>query len=130
MRSLGILAGALLVLTLLTGCAERANLARDVVADTGSSTAGSSAAGSPPAGGNRSACDEVWREGGTLPRNYHGCLEGGVVVRAQSRYCEFGRPLLVHEDRFYAVRGGRIAQAEPSLRQDPAYQRVLATCSG
>ena len=75
-------------------------------------------------------CGDIWQAGETLPSAYKRCFEGDTAVKASSRYCEFGKPLITYDDRFYAVRDGRIAEATEPFADDDGYQDVLAKCSG
>ena len=75
-------------------------------------------------------CGDIWQAGETLPSTYRRCFEGDTAVKASSRYCEFGKPLITYADRFYAVRDGRIAEASEPFADDEGYQDVLAKCSG
>jgi hypothetical protein len=74
------------------------------------------------------ACGEVWQDGRTLPGGYKGCREGDAYVRAERRYCEFGKPLITYADHFYAVRAGRIHETSSSLERDRGYKSALASC--
>ncbi|WP_435743038.1 hypothetical protein [Nocardioides sp. SYSU DS0663] len=123
-RSATLLAPLALGAALLTGCGEDAGTTAADPAASASSPAASEP--SEPAG---PACTDVWTEGATLPRGYDGCVDAGAWVAMDGRYCEFGKPLVTHE-RFYAVPGGRIAEAAGELVEDPAYQDVLRKCSG
>lgn len=75
-------------------------------------------------------CDSVWKAGATLPGGYQGCYEGTKQVKASGRYCEFGKPLITYDERFYAVSHGRIIEAKQSFAKDARYQDTLAKCSG
>ncbi len=75
-------------------------------------------------------CITIWQAGETLPGSYQGCFEDDVKVRADGRYCEFGKKLYTYADRFYAVRQGRIAEASEPFAQDAGYQDALSKCSG
>jgi hypothetical protein len=120
-----------LPLVLVAGCGgDHATDAATDPAPTASSPSAASPSASPSSRPASPQCAEVWQAGETLPRGYDGCYEGERRVRANGRYCEFGKPLLTYDDRFYAVRGGRIAEAEKPFGQDAGYQGVLATCSG
>ena len=74
------------------------------------------------------ACADVWVEGAKLPGDYKGCLEGETAVKAKNRYCEFGKKLVTHADRFWAVRGGKVNDANGPLKDSQDYQDDLASC--
>ncbi len=75
------------------------------------------------------ACDRVWSDGAQLPRGYHGCTEGDTAVKADSRSCSFGRPLVTYADRFYGVPSGVIHETAGPLKKDPGYRSALSSCS-
>lgn len=74
-------------------------------------------------------CADVWQDGETMPAGYRGCLDGDTKVARESRYCEFGKPLLTYADRFYAVPRGTIHEVRGSLEKDRGYRRALASCT-
>jgi hypothetical protein len=74
-------------------------------------------------------CASVWTAGAALPRAYEGCRESGTAVKADSRMCSFGRPLVTYADRFYAVPTGVIHETAGPLKKDRAYQSALASCT-
>jgi hypothetical protein len=75
------------------------------------------------------ACATVWRDGSRLPRGYQGCREGGTGVKADSRGCSFGRPLVTYADRFYAVPTGVIHETSGPLAKDRGYRSAMASCT-
>lgn len=75
------------------------------------------------------ACDSVWSDGADLPSGYRGCTEGLDAVKAQSRSCSFGRPLVTYADRFYAVPTGTIHETDGPLKRDRGYRSALASCT-
>ncbi len=74
-------------------------------------------------------CGATWADEQKLPRGYRGCREGDQAVKAESRYCSFGRPLVTYDDRFWAVPTGVIHEASGSLEKDPAYRSDLKSCT-
>ncbi len=74
-------------------------------------------------------CATTWRDGSRLPRAYQGCREGDTGVKADSRFCSFGRPLVTYADRFYAVPTGVIHETSGPLKKDRGYQSALASCT-
>jgi hypothetical protein len=76
------------------------------------------------------ACTDVWVAGARLPGGYQGCLEEGTPVKAKNQYCEFGKKLVTYADRFWAVRGGKVNDAEGPLRDSQDYRDDLASCKG
>jgi hypothetical protein len=132
MRTRGLLAGLVVPLLLLAACAEETSQS----ASSGSSSSSSSPAASDAASTSASAtprpegpaCRAVWRNGATLPGGYSGCVAGDKAVRPSDRYCEFGRKLVIFQDRFYAVRTGTIHRTDGPLAQDPGYRSAMASC--
>ena len=76
------------------------------------------------------ACSEVWVEGGTVPRDYEGCLDGAETVPANGRYCEFGKALFTFQQAFYAVAGGPVQATDGPLLKSARYRDALKKCSG
>jgi hypothetical protein len=75
------------------------------------------------------ACDSVWADGARLPHGYKGCKKGDTAVKADSRGCSFGRPLVTYADRFYGVPSGIIHETMFSLKKDAGYRSALASCT-
>lgn len=124
-------------LLLVAGCGEETPVASDAGDDSSPSVTASESPSESPSESSSSApveqepaCDDIWIDQETLPSGYKGCYQDGEMVRAEGRYCEFGKKLFTHDDRFYAVKGGRIAEAKEPFLDDPGYQDVLAKCSG
>ncbi len=42
----------------------------------------------------------MWVDGAKLPGGYQDCYDGDVRVKADGRYCEFGKPLITYDDSF------------------------------
>ena len=60
--------------------------------------------------------------GATAPscrRGYQGCKEGDTAVKADSRGCSFGRPLVTYADRFYGVPSGVIHETAGPAQEGP-----------
>jgi hypothetical protein len=76
------------------------------------------------------ACDDVWVKDKTLPGTYKGCLQGEFAIKALQEYCEFGKKLVIYNDRFWAVRGGKINDADGPLKDSQDYLDDLASCQG
>lgn len=124
MRTRGFLVALALPLALATACGEDSTTVSDSTPTTTAPTSSSSAASPQP------QCAAVWVAGKTLPRSYQDCYEGSQRVKASGRYCEFGKPLITYDERFYAVPHGRIIEAKKPFAQDARYQDTLAKCSG
>ncbi|MBC9733375.1 hypothetical protein [Nocardioides marmotae] len=135
-----LLAPMVLTGALLAGCGEdEGTTVSDPAASASPSASGSesptpsgdvatgSASGGPVEGPD---CAEVWVAGETLPNGYQGCVAEGRLVKADGRYCEFGKPLITYDDRWWAVPGGRIGEAEGPLVRDRDYRAVLRKCGG
>lgn len=135
MRTRLLLATLVLPAALATACGEDSgDTARDASASATTESPGSpepsGSAGPAAAVTTEPQCADVWSAGATLPGGYRECYEGDRRVRAEERYCEFGKPLVTYDSRFYSVRGGRIAEADRPFVRDPGYQDVLRKCSG
>jgi hypothetical protein len=76
------------------------------------------------------ACADIWVEDARLPGDYQGCLEDETAVKAKNRYCEFGKKLVTHADRYWAVRGGKVNDAKGPLMDSKDYRDDLASCQG
>lgn len=73
-------------------------------------------------------CGEVWREGATLPRIYPGCVAEGAFVESDRLSCSSGQRMVRYDNRFYAVPGGTVREARPTLAKDRDYRDALASC--
>lgn len=131
-----LLAAFLLPLALLVGCGSDGddNATDPAPAPTSASATPSESmptesptSSEPPKG---PVCDEVWVDGGKLPGGYQDCYADDKRVKANGRYCEFGKTLVTHQDRFWAVPGGRISEVSGKLLADAGYRDALAKCSG
>jgi len=136
----GLLAVLALPLALLVGCGS--DDGDDTAADPASST---SATATPTESPSESAptespsesaspkgpvCDEVWVDGAKLPGGYQSCYVDDQRVKADGRYCEFGKMLVTHEDGFWAVPAGPIHQVDGKLLDDAGYRKALRQCGG
>lgn len=113
-----------LPMALATACgADEPTTASDPAVSTSSTPSETPAAQEPQ-------CSDVWQPEAKLPGGYEGCYEESRLVKANGRYCEFGKPLFTYADRFYAVPAGTIKVAQKPFAQDAGYQDTLAKCSG
>lgn len=111
-------------LVLMSSCGEDSSPTAD---DTASDSSGS-ASGSPSDSG-LPACSDVWVDGAKLPRGYHGCADGGDVVKANRFECSSGQWFVTYVDRYWAVIGGVISEGTSPLTSDPDYKRAIRSCS-
>ena len=74
------------------------------------------------------ACESVWTEGGQIPKQYKGCLEGSDPVAADNLSCSSGQRIVRYQDRFFGVAGGTIYQASGPLEKDKQYLKMIRTC--
>ncbi len=114
----------------LAGCGSDDTAADPAAGDPSASTSASSP--STPSGSplpDWPACADVWQGGQDLPARYAGCLDGDQAVKAASKRCAFGLPIVSYADTFYAVTGHRINQVA-SVKTDKAYRRALNACQG
>ena len=75
-------------------------------------------------------CTDVWVAGAKLKGGYDGCYDGDKRIKPDGRYCEFGKPLIVHDMRFWAVPGGVVHEVEGKLLDDAKYRDALMKCGG
>lgn len=73
-------------------------------------------------------CAEVWQADATLPRRYAGCADGAQYVERDMIECSSGQRIVRFDDSFYAVLGGPVQVASPSLADDQDYRDVLTSC--
>jgi len=144
-----LVAAACTGLVLIAGCGDDGSSAADDPQESTSASASPSESDSPseeptdpptptdsPSGSPTAdpadlpTCGGVWVAGQTLPARYAGCRQGDTAVPADSRECAFGKPLIIYGDRFYAVPGGPVNPTDGPVRQAPAYQEALRSCSG
>jgi hypothetical protein len=72
-------------------------------------------------------CSDVWVDGQDLPLDYEACSEDGKTVKPVSRMCGFGRPMVEHDGRFYAMPGNRINDMG-DLSTSKQYQQAKSAC--
>lgn len=83
-----------------------------------------------PAKSKKPLCDDVWVDGAKLPGGYQDCYDAdGKRIKADGRYCEFGKPLVTYQSNFWAVPGGPIFEVETDLLDDKQYRKSLELCS-
>jgi len=99
-------------------------------AGEGATTGAPTASGQNDDASSLPACDGVWRDGGTLPRDYRGCRLDGQDVPVDAIDCSSGQRLVRFDDNFYAVRGGLIREARGGLDSDVEYRRTVESCRG
>jgi hypothetical protein len=136
-RPAGVLVALALALVTLAGCGDDDTSATDAGSDPTTSASTPSESATPtesataepePAG---PSCDEVWVDGAKLPGGYQDCYAAdGKRMKANGRYCEFGKPLVTYADSFWAVPGGPVHEVEGALLDDPDYTQALRKCSG
>jgi hypothetical protein len=74
------------------------------------------------------ACESVWTEGGQIPKQYKGCLEGSDAVPADNLSCSSGQRIVRYQDTYFGVAGGSIYQASGPLDKDKQYLKMVRTC--
>jgi hypothetical protein len=72
-------------------------------------------------------CADVWVDGLDLPKDYTACSEDGTVVKPEKKMCGFGSPMIIHADRFYALRGNRVNDVGDTATSEQ-FQSALAAC--
>ena len=75
-------------------------------------------------------CTDVWVEESKLPGGYQDCYDGDQRVKADGRYCEFGKMLITYDNGFWAVPAGPIHEVPGKLLDDAHYRQALMQCSG
>ncbi|TWG95133.1 hypothetical protein L615_000500000770 [Nocardioides sp. J9] len=119
---------------LLAGCgSDDSGTADDSTSPSATESSSDAASESPvaeqvPAG--TPECADVWSAGATLPRGYKGCAQDGALVKPDRLGCSSGQALVRYDDRFWAVRGGRIAGGETPLADSEEYTEQVAICRG
>lgn len=73
-------------------------------------------------------CDSVWTEGGKIPAQYKGCLDGSDEVAADNLSCSSGQRIVRYQDTYFGVAGGTIYQASGPLDKDKQYLKMVRRC--
>lgn len=114
-------AGVVCVAFLIGACGTDTGRSDDSSAsEPASSSTASEASGLPE-------CSEVWVDGQDLPLDYKACSEDGQKVEPVSRMCGFGRPMVEHDGRFYAMPGNRINDMG-DLSTSKQYKQAKRAC--
>lgn len=131
-QTVSLLAALLLPVALLAGCGgdDGDAAATDPAPAPSSSTATPTESPSASETPQGRLCDEVWVAGAKLPGGYQSCYLDDKRVKANGRYCEFGKSLITYDGRFWAVPGGPIHEVPGKLLDDTNYRDALASCSG
>ncbi|KRF30239.1 hypothetical protein [Nocardioides sp. Soil805] len=72
-------------------------------------------------------CEDVWVDGLDLPKDYTACSQDGEAVKPVKKMCGFGSPMIIHDDRFYALRGNRVNDVG-DIATSEQFQSALAAC--
>jgi len=137
MTARGTLVALLLPLGLLSACGDGSDSAAADPVGSESSTATDTptpteptaeATDSPTTTPAWPACSEVWVADAKLPFRYKGCLEGDQAVEADHLSCSSGQRIVRHDDRFFAVAGGKIYEVPGPLDKDKQYLDMVHTC--
>ena len=72
-------------------------------------------------------CADVWVDGLDLPKDYTACSEDGTAVKPEKKMCGFGSPMIIHADRYYALRGNRVNDVGDTATSEQ-FQSALAAC--
>jgi hypothetical protein len=72
-------------------------------------------------------CADVWVDGLDLPKDYTACSEDGEAVKPEKKMCGFGSPMIIHDDRYYALRGNRVNDIGDTATSEQ-FQSALAAC--
>ncbi len=77
------------------------------------------------------ACDGVWKSGQTLAKAYKGCSRTGAKPSEDKTKCKNGTTLIVFDEMFYAVTGGKIVKPRIAPLEDtPEFGTVYSACTG
>ncbi len=117
---------------LLAGCSSGNSSADDDTADTPTPerSARTSATASPQ-DPSAPRCEEIWKAGETLSKDYTACVEDGTAVSPDAVACTDGRSLIVHRDTFYAITGSEIVEPEIAPLQDTdEFGKAYGKCTG
>jgi hypothetical protein len=131
---------ALLALALLSACgddsgSEPGDAAGDVTTAVPTESTSmtpteptAAATDSPPTTPAWPACADTWVADAKLPLSYKGCLEGDQAVEADNLSCSSGQRIVRHDDRYFAVAGGKIYEVPGPLDKDKQYLDMVRTC--
>ena len=72
-------------------------------------------------------CADVWVDGLDLPKDYTACSEDGTAVKPEKKMCGFGSPMIIHADRYYALRGNRVNDVGDTATSEQ-FQSALEAC--
>jgi hypothetical protein len=97
-------------------------------AESGNDATSPSATGSSAPAVAAAACSAVWKDGAQLPRTYRGCSEDDQLVKPDVLGCSSGQRMVRYADRYYAVYGGTVHEASPSLEKDRDYRAAVLSC--
>jgi len=73
------------------------------------------------------SCSVVWVEGKTLPAHYDGCMAEDGMIAPAFVDCAGGGQFTTYDDRFYALIGGKIAEADNGSQD---YLGAYSACMG
>jgi hypothetical protein len=122
MRRLTLIA---LTVLLLTGCNGGGSDDKPKDGDKDSPTASSTPVPNGP------TCDDIWKAGATLPKDYDSCVLNGAVAPQDVYKCTDGTKLIAFNESMYAVTGGKIQAPKVQPFQDtPDYGKVYTACTG
>lgn len=135
-RAFGLIAAGTLCVG-LAGCGDDDGSGAPVAAESTSTSATATPEPSPsvdepsetPIPASWPACGEAWVAGADLPKPYDGCVAGDTAVPAVTLNCSMGAVLVTYDDRFWAVPGHVISEADGPLEKDPEYRQARGACT-
>lgn len=77
--------------------------------------------------GTTPECSQVWVDQQIMPIGYRACAQDGETIKPVKHKCGFGATLLTHDDRFFAIQGLPITDAE-DLETSEQFQQLLSSC--
>ena len=139
LRAFGLIAAGTLCLGLAAACGDDDGSGAPSATDSTSSAATESATPEPspsveepsetPVPASWPACGATWVAGADLPKPYDGCAARGTAVPADGLHCSMGAVLVTYDDRFWAVPGHVISEADGPLQKDPDFRQARAVCT-
>ncbi|PVG83116.1 hypothetical protein DDE18_07255 [Nocardioides gansuensis] len=128
MKRVARVAGAAAATALIAACGTDSGTG-DTASDPSSSPSGTPSPTETTGPTGLPLCSVIWVDGQDLPVDYKACDQDGVKVKPEKQMCGFGRPMVEHDGRFYAMPGNRINDVG-DLATSEQYQNAWDACTG